>query len=432
MAGPPTHKSPRGHAGRLVLIGGFGALLLTVPSQGTAHARPAHNAAGTRWTATWAASPTAAAATGLSATGLSDQTVRDVVHTSVGGWMLRIRLTNRYGDRPVTFDDMSVGIADGAALVHGVRITFGGRPAVTIPAGADVASDAVRLTVGPQEKVAVSLHAPGPTGPASWHSAAHTTSYVAVGDHAGDLSGDAFTTRVTSWYFLDGVDVLASPRDGTIVALGDSITDGTGTALDSDTRWTDDLARRIDGGPPGGRASVVNAGIGGNEVTLDRQPAYFGVSALHRLDADVLAQPGVSAVIVFEGVNDLTAGAVPATRLIAGLRQVADRVHAARLPVIGATITPCGGYPVCGAQVEEQRRLVNAWIRTSGVFDAVLDFDSVVRDPAKTDALQAGFDSGDHLHPNAAAYQAMADTIDLRTLAHLSGAGPRDTGQHLT
>lgn len=422
MDAPTTRKSPRGHSGRRVLIGGLGALLLTLPGHGTAHARPAHDA-GTRWTATWAASPTAAAATGLSATGLSDQTVRDVVHTSVGGWRLRVRLTNRYGDRPVSFDDMSVGTADGAALDHGVRITFGGRPTVTIPAGADVASDAVRLTVGPQENLAVSLHTPGATGPASWHSAAHTTSYIAAGDHAGDPSGDAFTTRVTSWYFLDGVDVLASPRDGTVVALGDSITDGTGTAVDSNTRWTDDLVRRIDDGPPGHRMSVVNAGIGGNEVTLDRQPPYFGVSALHRLEADVLAQPGASAVIVFEGVNDLTASAVPAAQLIAGLRQVADRVHAARLPVIGATITPCGGYPVCGAQVEEQRQLVNSWIRTSGAFDAVLDFDSVVRDPANTDVLRAGFDSGDHLHPNAAAYQAMADTIDLRTLTHRGSAG---------
>ncbi|MFB9835489.1 SGNH/GDSL hydrolase family protein [Actinoallomurus acaciae] len=422
MPSPITRASLRGRSGRRVLIGGLGALLLTLPGQRTAHSMPAHDNAGTRWTATWTASPTAAAATGLSATGLNDQTVRNVVHTSAGGWMLRVRLTNRYGDRPVTFDDVAVGIADGAALGHGVRITFGGRPAVTIPAGADVASDAVRLAVGPQENLAVSLHTPGPTGPASWHSAAHTTSYVAAGDHAGDPSGDAFTTQVTSWYFLDGVDVLASPRNGAVVALGDSITDGTGTALDSNTRWTDDLARRIDDAPPGRRASVVNAGIGGNEVTLDRQPPYFGVAALRRLDADVLAQPGVSAVIVFEGVNDLTASAVPATQLIAGLRQVADRVHAARLPVIGATITPCGGYPVCGAQVEEQRQLVNTWIRTSGTFDTVLDFDSVVRDPAQTDVLRAEFDSGDHLHPNAAAYQAMADTIDLRTLTHRVGA----------
>jgi lysophospholipase L1-like esterase len=155
-------------------------------------------------------------------------------------------------------------------------------------------------------------------------------------------------------------------------------------------------------------------------VTLDRQPAFFGVSALHRLDADVLTQPGVSAVIVFEGVNDLSASNVPAPQLIAGLQQMTDRVHAAHLPVIGATITPCGGYPVCGAQVQEQRHLVNDWIRTSGAYEAVLDFDSVVRDPAKPDVLQAGFDSGDHLHPNAAAYHAMADSIDLRTLAHLS------------
>jgi hypothetical protein len=170
MASPTTGKPLRGRSGRRVLIGGLGALLLTLPGQGMAHAMPAHNDAGTHWTATWAASPTAAAATGLSATGLSDQTVRNLVHTSVGGWSLRVRLTNRYGDRPVSFDDLSVGIADGAALDHGLRITFGGRPTVTIPAGADVTSDAVPLPVGPQENLAVSLQCPRPdrAGQLAW------------------------------------------------------------------------------------------------------------------------------------------------------------------------------------------------------------------------------------------------------------------------
>ncbi|MFD7154147.1 SGNH/GDSL hydrolase family protein [Kribbella sp. NPDC059898] len=282
----------------------------------------------------------------------ANQTIRNVVYPTVGGTSVRVRLTNRYGTRPVTFDQVTVGQPNGAKT----PVTFGGGTSVTLAAG---------------------------------------------------------------------VDVVTAPHVGTSVALGDSITDGTGTADNSNTRWSDALFARIAAGQPGQLQAVTNSGIGGNEVTLDRQPPYFGVSAQHRLDADVLDQPGVSLVLVAEGINDLTASNIPADEVIGGLRDLVDRTHAAGLKIVGLTITPCGGYGVCGAGPLAQRAIVNSWIRTSGAFDAVVDFDAVVRDPANPDHLLAAYDSGDHLHPNAAAYQQLADAMDLRQLDRLVDRHPR-------
>ncbi|MBY8882567.1 SGNH/GDSL hydrolase family protein [Actinacidiphila acidipaludis] len=421
---------------RTAMFGGLG-IALALPSAGAAHAvhvsvpgtEAAHavhiSTATSHWTATWTAGPTAAMPSGLSHNGLTDRTIRNVVYSSIGGSTLRVRLTNRYGVRPVTFEQVTVGHAAGPDATAVAPVTFGGATSVTIPVGGDVASDPVRLRVGRDQALAVSLFSATATGPATYHNAAHTTSYLAAGDHAADGAGTAFTDRTRSWFFLDGVDVLAAPHVGAIVALGDSITDGTGTAVDSNTRWTNDLFARIAAGPPGRLEAVTNSGIGGNEVTLDRQPPLYGPSARHRLDADVLDQPGVTLVLVSEGINDLKAGEVPAGRVIAGLRDIADRIHAAGLKAVGFTITPCGGYSRCGAGPLAQRALVNDWIRTSGTFDAVVDFDAVVRDPAATDRLLPAYDSGDHLHPDAAAYQRMADAIDLTALNHLV-TRPRD------
>ena len=412
---------------RIAMFGGLG-IVLTLPTTGAASAAHA-SGPGTHWTATWTAGPTAARSSGLSHSGLTDQTIRNVLHPSVGGTTVRIRLTNRYGSRPVTFDEVTVGLADGPAADDVMPVTFHRAGSVTIPVGGDVASDPVPLRVGRGQALAVSLFSATATGPATYHNAAHTTSYLAGGDHAADRAGTAFTGTTTSWFFVDGIDVWAPPHVGTIVALGDSITDGTGTADNTDTRWTDDLFARIASGPPGRLEAVVDSGIGGNEVTLDRQPPLYGVSAQRRLDADVLHQPGVSLVLVFEGVNDLTAGNAPADQVIAGLADIAGRIHAAGLKAVGFTITPCGGYSSCGAGPLAQRALVNDWIRTSGAFDGVVDFDAVTRDPAgptrflpaydSGDHLLPAYDSGDHLHPDAAAYRRLADGIDVNTLDRL-------------
>ncbi|MGW7680523.1 SGNH/GDSL hydrolase family protein [Kribbella sp. NPDC054772] len=406
---------------RRAVAGGL-CVLLALPAAAAAESRPG---LGQHWTATWTASPTAAMGSGLSHNGLTDQTIRNVVYPSVGGSTLRVRLTNRYGTRPVTFDAATLGKADGSSAAEVTPLTFAGASSVTIPVGGDVASDPVQLSVGQREALAVSLYSATATGPATYHNAAHTTSYLAAGNHAADAGGTAFTGNTTSWLFVDGVDVIAAPHVGTIVALGDSITDGTGTADNSNARWSDALFARIAAGPPGHLEAVANSGIGGNEVTIDRQPPYFGVSAQHRLDADVLDQPGVSLVLVAEGINDLTAANVAAADVITGLKTIADRVHAAGLKIVGLTITPCGGYGVCGAGPLAQRAIVNEWIRSSGTFDAVVDFDAVVRDPAAPDHLLPAYDSGDHLHPNAAAYHQLGETIDLTQLSALAIRHPR-------
>jgi len=405
---------------RTAMVAGLG-VALALP--GTGAARATNH--GEHWTATWTAAPTAANSSGLSHTGLTDQTIRNVVYTSIGGSTVRVRLTNRYGARPVTFDAATVGLADGPAAGDVTPLTFGGATSVTVPAGEDVAIDSAPLKVGTGQALAVSLFSATATGPATYHNAAHTTSYLAAGDHTADGDGTAFTGTTSSWFFVDGLDVPAPPHVGTIVALGDSITDGTGTADNSNTRWTDDLFARIAAGPPGHLEAVADAGIGGNEVTLDRQPPLYGVSAQHRLDADVLDQPGVSLVLVFEGVNDLTASKVPADQVIGGLAAIAARIHDAGLKAVGFTVTPCGGYASCGADALAQRALVNDWIRTSGAFDAVVDFDAAVRDPSNPDHLLPAYDSGDHLHPDAAAYRKMAGTVDLTALGELAARHPR-------
>ncbi|MCX4820477.1 SGNH/GDSL hydrolase family protein [Streptomyces sp. NBC_01142] len=356
---------------------------------------------------TWAASPQ------LLGTAAQERTYRLVVRTSVGGSGLRIRLSNAFGDRPVTFGRAHAGLRKtGATLVPGTNhpLSFGGSPSVTVAPGGSVSSDPLPGTVPPQSDLAVSLYVQSAAGPATGHRMALQTSYVApVGDHSADDSATAFTQRATSWFYLDAAVVNALRGTGAVAALGDSITDGSASTLDTNRRWPDFLARRLQDDPRSRIKGVANEGISGNKVLSDGS----GQSALKRLDRDVLSQRGLRTVFLLEGVNDIKATPAPtAADLIAGYRQIIARSHAAGLCVVGATVMPYRGWRGWTESGEAVRQRVNSFIRDSGAFDAVVDFDAAVKDPAAAARLLPAYDSGDHLHPNDAGMRRMGATVD--------------------
>jgi lysophospholipase L1-like esterase len=390
--------------------------------------------AGAKWMSTWAASPMAAtppslaAADDFSSAGFTDQTVRDIVWTSVGGQAARVRVSNTFGAQAVTFDQVDIGVsAGGASIAAGTNhlVTFGGSKSVTVAPGAEVVSDPVPMAVPSETDLAVSLFTQVPTGPATYHSDAQQVNYVsAPGDYAGSESGTAFAMPSQHWYFLDDVDVLAAPQTrGTIVAFGNSITDGFRSTVNANRRWPNDLARRILAGPPGQVHPVVDEGISGNRVLNDS--VCFGVNAQARFFRDVAERAGAGFVILLEGINDIGFSQTPnggctapntdvsAAQIIAGYQHIIAAAHAAGLKISGATLTPFQGAGYYSAAGEAKREAVNNFIRTSGAFDGVIDFDAAVRNPANPLQLLPAYDSGDHLHPNDAGYQAMADVINL-------------------
>jgi len=419
----------------LLLLGAGVAAALSFASPATAQhhrsrrlGRTADVPRGAHWISTWAASPQAPASGSLGAHGFADQTVRNVVFTSVGGTVVRVRFTNVFGDSPLEIGRAAIAVAGhGAGVASGteVPLSFGGRRSVVVPRGAEVLSDPVAITVPGQRDLAVSLFVTRATGPATGHIQADQVNYLAHGDHALDPGGSAFRTRTPSWYFVDSVDVVSQAAGaGTIVTLGDSITDGVGSRLDANARWPNDLARRLD---PGGRGDtgVVDEGIGGNRVLSD--PPCCGVSAVSRFKRDVAGRAGAREVILLEGINDIgqvrTTGParaphtkVSAAQIIAGDEEIIREAHAAGLAIIGATMTPFGGSQHWTVAGEITREEVNDWILTSGAFDGVIDFARVVADPADPEVLNPAYDSGDHLHPNGAGYQAMANAISLAML----------------
>jgi len=372
--------------------------------------------------------------------GATDQTFRLIVRPALWGPQVRLRFANTFGTQPVMLDDLFVGLQSaGGTLVAGTnqRVSFSGKSAVTLPPGQSVFSDPVALPFVAQgaptgldgRKLAVSFHVAGSTGPMTWHAKALQTSYVSgpgSGSHGAEESDAALPFTTTSWYFLGAIDVQAPQGTSTIVCFGDSITDGTGSTLNGDDRWPDVFARRLHAAY-GPRFTVVNAGIGGNRITSPtpydpKTPFAGGPPALDRLERDVLSLSGVSTIIWLEGINDLSSG-TSAEAVIAGMKEGVQRIRArGAIRVIGATITPAlGATSAAGTpDVDARRKTVNAFIRSSGLFDGVADFDAVTRDAA-TGGLRGEFQPsssiggpGDALHPNRAGYLAMGNAVDLK------------------
>jgi lysophospholipase L1-like esterase len=392
------------------------SFVLLLPASLTAHAQTPRP----QWAGTWAAS-SMAVENGGSRIPFADVTLREIVHVSAGGGVVRVRFTNRYGIDPLTIRDAHLALrADGSSIKEGTdhALTFDGSDTVRIPAGAVMYSDPVHFDVPPLSDVAVSFYLPSQNMRSeTFHDNANQDNYMVQGDFAGAATL-AEPKVLPSWYFLDGVDIQAEHGSFAIVALGDSITDGWRSTPNENRRWPDDLAARLSHTPGLEHVGVLNEGIGGNRILNDG----YGPSAMKRFDSDVLAQNGVRYLIILESINDIGRlhdlrdpdDAVTAAQLELGLKQMAESAHEHGIKVIGATLTPYQGAGYYSAAGEQVREAVNDWIRTSGVFDTVVDFDKVIRDPANPKRFAAQYDSDDHLHPNDAGYQAMADAIDLK------------------
>lgn len=403
----------------LVAAGVAAAAIVLVPGSVTT---PGTAVGRAHWVAAWGASSVVGTPIPFNScpagAGLTDQTVRNVIHLSAGGRSVRVRLSNAFGTRSVQVGHASIALqAANADAVPGTlrELTFGGRSQVTMAAGGHALSDPVDLPVPALSTVLVSVYLPGPTGPLTNHPFTAQGNFLASGDATLSVSGTGYADT-PCWLAVDGVDVKAGPRvTGTVVALGDSITDTANTTGNANRRWPDALARRLNA-RHGNTLSVVNAGLGGNRLLEPRPDGdFWGVPALARLERDVFAQTGVRAVILLEGVNDIGFDAT-ADQLIAGYQQVIAQTRAQGLRIFGGTITPFGGSFVDTPQRRQVWQEVNAWIRTSGAFDGMIDFAAATALPDDPFTLRPEYDSGDHLHPNDAGCQAMADAVPLHLL----------------
>jgi lysophospholipase L1-like esterase len=383
---------------------------------------------GSAWVGSWAASQQLPEPqNSLEPDDLRNATLRQIVHLSIGGRTLRVHLSNVFGTAPLHLTSVHLArpVSSASAAIDPVSdkpLTFHGHRDVTLPAGAEFISDPLDYSAPPLSDLALSIHFDDPPAQQTGHPGSRATSYLVHGDYtsASDLPK---AKKINHWYQFADVDVLAPPNAGSVVVLGDSITDGHGATTNGNDRWTDVLARRLQGASASRDIGVLNQGIGGNNLLTDG----LGPNALARFDRDVLAQAGVRQLIVLEGVNDL--GGLTRTRrevtpaehaefvqrVLAAYEQITSRAHTHKIWVIGATILPYAGsdYYHPGPANEADRRAVNDWIRTPGHFDRVVDFDQVMRDPARPDRLRPAFDSGDHLHPSPAGYAAMAKAIPL-------------------
>ncbi|HIT74554.1 MAG TPA: hypothetical protein IAA98_03125 [Candidatus Avipropionibacterium avicola] len=408
-----------------------------------AHADPDGSDLGRpRWVGGWTAAPLGAGSSTDTEQhqGFDDQTVRNVVHLQAGGDTVRIELSNAHGEQAIHLGAVTVAVHTGGGELDEAtlrEVTFGGHRDAVIGEGALLVSDPVDLEVDPGTDLAVSIHLSDPTGPVTWHQNAEATSYLADSDRTGETSGDGFA-EISSWFFLSEVSVLSAQSRGTVVAFGDSITEGYRSTTDANLRYPDLLNERLRSGSPGLVHSVVNEGIGGNRLLTNS----FGtvrdhLSAQSRFVRDVVARPNVERVIATFGTNDLAsyggnADGEPATvdDLVRGMQNLIAQAHAHDIEIMVGTIPPFGGSSIHNDRTEQVRQDYNTWVRISGEPDAVADFDQALRDPDDPERMRAAYDSGDHVHPGDQGYQAMADAIELRWVQG-RGSQPAPVEDHL-
>lgn len=369
------------------------------------------NAGQNHWVGTWITSPQAVAKDGDFYDGFHNRTLRLIIYPHITGKVIRLRLSNLFGTKSITFGSTYVAqSSEGASVVPGTQhmVTFEGSSTVTIPEGTEVVSDPVSLVMQKGNGLTVSLYVLGESGSVTWHPDSLQTSYITTsGDHTMDSEDRYFSRLTDAWFWLVGVDVLNPNEKGAIVILGASVANGTRSTLNANHRLTDYLIRRMEAVPVAKRMSILNAGIPGNRLLNDGH----GQSAIKRIKKDVFNQPGVTDVVLFEGNNDINNGNYEATDIIGGYMRIIAESHKFGLRIFGATLQPSQISE--HSRKEKIRQAVNDWIRTGGAFDGVIDFDKAVRNPNKPHLFLAEYDSGDHLHPNDAGYQAMADAVDL-------------------
>ncbi|MGW4772462.1 SGNH/GDSL hydrolase family protein [Nocardia sp. NPDC004278] len=415
-------------AGALAAVAAVAAA--TLSACGADHSGSISNGMEQSWSAAWSAAmqrPSAGFGPNWSEEGFSGQTIRQVVRVTNGGGNARIRLSNRFGASPLEVTGATIALAANGAATRpdSLRpLTFDSSEHVVIPAGAEVASDAAELRVAPLESVTVTFYFAGTTGPATFHSQAWTDTYRSAGDHVTDTGATAFGEHTKSWYYLTDVEVSDGPvRRDTVVALGDSITDGFASTTGANRRYTDALADRL--ALAGKQRAVLNEGIGGNLVVNDS--AWYGDRAAARFERDALDKPGVRSVIILEGVNDIgfsetdqptykPSADVSADQVIAGYRALIKKAHERGIKVVGATMLPFGDSDHYSTRSAAKRHAINDWIRNSGAFDGIADFATVIADSVDTEKIAPIYDSGDHLHPNDAGYHAMAAAVDIDRL----------------
>ena len=379
-----------------------------------------HSLQAQSWIGSWGAAPQPAP----SSLELNQQTLRQIVRISAGGSQFRLRFSNAFGSAPMTLDEVHVGLhSSGANVVLGTDhlVTFDGESAVTIASGQEVVSDPIQWTVSPLTELCVSIYFDSDINPSTNHVVASQTAYLSANGNFANYANFPVFKTLSDWVLISGVDVLSSKTSGSIVAIGDSITDGVCSENNGNGRWPDYLAARLDQASLNGNWGVLNEGIGSNKILTDTiygdQPS---VSALTRFQRDVLQRPGVRAVVILEGINDI--GAIPTSAdpgpviesLKQGYLQMVSLAKTQGLKVYAGTLTPIGNAGMDSKNRRQIRDLLNQWMRSSNAFDGVVDFDQAIRDPNNPQAMLTQYDCGDHLHPNSRGYQAMGQAFNLQ------------------